>query len=61
VVAGVGGAFLLARVVPGLEASTSPAVALLALGVSAAIGLAAGVIPAVRAAQLDPVAALHAE
>jgi len=58
---GIGGASLLSRLVPGLSSFTSPAMVAMALGVSLAVGLVAGVVPALRAAQLDPVEALHAE
>lgn len=58
---GVGGAGLLRRAVPGLESYTSPLTVLLALGVSLAVGVAAGVAPALRASRLDPVEALHGE
>jgi putative ABC transport system permease protein len=52
---------LLKFVVPGLPVSTPWWFALLAEGVAITIGLAAGVLPAQRAAQLEPVEALRAE
>ncbi|OGF10398.1 MAG: hypothetical protein A2W00_08585 [Candidatus Eisenbacteria bacterium RBG_16_71_46] len=58
---GVGGGWLLQRAVPGLESYTSPLTVMLALGVSLAVGVGAGVAPALRAARLDPVEALHGE
>jgi putative ABC transport system permease protein len=58
---GVGGAQLLRRAVPGLESYTSPLTVALALAVSFAVGLVAGVAPALRAARLDPVEALRGE
>jgi putative ABC transport system permease protein len=60
-VVGVGGAALLHRAVPALESYTSPLTVALALGVSFAVGVGAGVAPALRAARLDPVEALHGE
>jgi len=60
-IAGVGGAWLLHRAVPALESYTSPLTVVLALVVSCAVGVAAGVVPALRAARLDPVEALRAE
>lgn len=58
---GAGGAALLGAVLPGLETFTSPGILLTAIGVSAAVGLVAGVAPAVRASRLDPVEALRAD
>ena len=47
--------------VPGLPVETPLSFVLLALGVSLAVGLLSGVLPARRAAQLDPIEALRAE
>ncbi len=47
--------------VPGLPLATPPEAVAAALAMSLAVGVAAGVIPARRAAALDPVEALRAE
>jgi putative ABC transport system permease protein len=60
-VAGLGLAALLRTAVPGLPVETPAAFVLLAVAVSVATGLASGVLPARRAARLDPVEALRAE
>ncbi|MES9967992.1 MAG: ABC transporter permease, partial [Sedimenticola sp.] len=58
---GAGGAWLLGIAVPALPTHTPWNYVLLAEGVSIVIGLAAGVAPAWRAAQLDPIEALRSE
>jgi putative ABC transport system permease protein len=60
-VVGAGGAWLLGTLVPALPVQTSWGYALLAEVVAAAIGVLAGVLPAHRAAALDPLEALRAE
>ncbi|TCB99128.1 FtsX-like permease family protein [Micromonospora zingiberis] len=57
---GVGGALLVAAVSPIPAAVTWWSLAL-AFGVSAAVGIVFGVVPAQRAGRLDPVVALRAE
>jgi putative ABC transport system permease protein len=61
VAAGLGIAALLRIGVPGLPVYTPPSYVVAAVVVSALAGLVAGVLPARRAAALDPVEALHAE
>jgi putative ABC transport system permease protein len=58
---GLGVAGLLHALLPALPVQVPVFYVLLAEGVAVLIGLAAGVIPAQRAAQIDPVQALHAE
>jgi putative ABC transport system permease protein len=58
---GAGGAWLIGRAVPALPTHTAWDFVLVAEVVAALIGLAAGVLPALHAARLDPVAALRDE
>lgn len=58
---GVGGAQLLHFALPALPVHTPWSYAVAALILAATIGLVAGVVPARRAAMLDPVVALRAE
>jgi putative ABC transport system permease protein len=61
VAAGFGLGSLIRLFVPGLPFATPPAAVAAALGMSLAVGLASGFLPARRAARLDPVEALRAE
>jgi putative ABC transport system permease protein len=61
VAAGLGVAAMLSWALPGLPVHTPVRFVFAALGVSLAVGLLSGVLPARRAAGLDPVEALHAE
>ena len=56
-----GGAWLIGRLVPALPTHTAWSFVLLAEVIAVLIGLAAGVLPALKAAGLDPVAALRDE
>lgn len=59
--AGVGGAWLIGAALPALPTHTAWDFVLVAELVAALIGLAAGVLPAMQAAAIDPVVALHDE
>jgi len=61
VATGMGIAWMLPVAVPGLPVHTRPSFVLAALVVSLGVGLLSGVLPARRAAALDPVEALRAE
>ena len=60
-VIGTGGAWLLGVAVPALPTHTPWSYVVLAEMLAAVVGLAAGVLPAIRAANLDPIEALRAE
>lgn len=60
-VMGTGGAWLLGATVPALPTHTRWSYVLLAEMLAAFIGLLAGILPAYRAANLDPIEALRAE
>ena len=59
--AGLGIAWLIKLGVPGLPVQTPLVYVFAALGISVVVGLLSGVMPARRAASLDPVDALRAE
>ena len=61
VLVGMGLAALLRLAIPGLPVSTPPLFVALAVGVSLATGLLSGLLPARRAAALDPIEALRTE
>jgi putative ABC transport system permease protein len=61
IVAGIGLAFLLHLAFPALPTHFSVFFATLSVATSVIIGLAAGVLPALHAAKLDPVESLRAE
>ena len=61
VAVGLGLGATLRWLVPGLPVETPPEFVVAALGVSFTVGLLSGVLPARRAARLDPIEALRAE
>ena len=60
-VAGMGICAVLRAVVPGLPVQTPLVFVVVAVGVSVATGVLSGVMPARRAASLDPIEALRTE
>jgi putative ABC transport system permease protein len=61
VAAGLGIIAALRLLVPGLPISTPPEYVLAALVLSFTVGMLSGILPARRAASLDPIEALRAE
>ena len=61
VAAGLGGAYLIHALAPGLPVQTSPDMVVAALAVSFLVGILAGIAPASRAARMDPIEALRSE
>ena len=61
IAAGMGAAWTIKLVLPGLPVHTPLRYVIAALAISLAVGLLSGVLPARRAAGLDPVEALRAE
>lgn len=61
VLTGLGLAALLRLAVPGLPVHTPPIFVVMAVGISLLTGLVSGVLPARRAAALDPIEALRTE
>lgn len=60
-VIGAGGAWIIGATVPALPTHTSWSYVLLSEAMAALIGLLSGILPARRAARLDPIQALRAE
>jgi putative ABC transport system permease protein len=58
---GTAGAWLITAIVPALPTHTSWSYIVMAEGLAAFVGLAAGIYPAYHAANLDPIEALRAE
>jgi putative ABC transport system permease protein len=58
---GLGGGWALSALIPGFWVETPPTIIPICLAVAQGVGVTAGILPAMRAARLDPIEALRTE